>query len=122
MEIKEKDILSSRGDLALELLKLGESPLQIENISITNFRGEGYTLYVWSAWGFDNITKSVAQNELERGFQLFSKIIERWKKLSDLIDSNFIPTYLCDNYGMGSIQICERFSNGTVKWELETKT
>lgn len=122
MRIAQDDIVTKRAELAVSLLKSGESPLQFENISITNYPGEEFIVNVWSRWQYSNLTQDLAVAELENGFIVFSGLLDSCSALKMLGINSGIPIYLCEDYGMGSIRICERICTGEVKWLLPPKT
>lgn len=64
----------------------------------------------------------MAAKELENGFIYLQNLLGKWNALKSHLGNAHLPTYLCEDYGMGSIIIGERCSNGDISWRLQTET
>lgn len=103
---------------AVENLKVGDY-FRVDNLTLATLNPKcisvlGFPTYIY----IENITKTIALEELENIKRQFKEMIDLSDNLLEFLRNKEVIYTLGYNYGMGSIGICEE-KDGIIKWLYE---
>jgi hypothetical protein len=110
----------SRWDLALDLLRRGESPISIGPVTFSRVDAQVVQAAVESTWWVENVSEERARADLDQARRCTEELLASDERFRDAVGESKIDYVLLDDYGkMGAVAIC-RLVDGDVHWLTST--
>jgi hypothetical protein len=105
---------------AVEFLLEGR-PFTVENLTLGINEENDFYVTGWSQYAnLENLTKSIASDELNGIKEQFADMLKNSPDLTDFILGKSVKYNLAFNYGMGSLGICSE-KDGVLTWHVSLK-